>query len=74
MDIIFFIGNEVTVGSALPECDTQIVTVSAIASGRSSAQVIELKSTGTSGASGVNFQYFCEADFESEANEGIAIL
>ncbi len=30
-----YIGNEVTVGSALPECDTQIVTVSAIASGRS---------------------------------------
>ncbi len=65
-----YIGNEVTVGSALPECDTPIVTVSAIASGRS-AQVTELKSSGTNGASGVNFQCFCEADFESGASEGI---
>ncbi len=53
-----------TVGSALPECDTPI------ASGRS-AQVTELKSPGTNGASGVNFQCFCEADFESGASEGI---
>lgn len=53
-----------TVQSTLPECDSPVITVSAI---DDHAQVT---SEPSSGASLANFPCFCEGDFESGANEG----